>query len=69
MKALDIRAKSDDELAQLLIDLRKEQLNLRFQKSSGQLENTAQMRIVGRNIAKVKTIQTERAMATVEVKK
>ena len=55
MKAADIRQKSDDELDEMLIDLRKEAFNLRFQKASGQLENTARMREVRRDIARVKT--------------
>jgi large subunit ribosomal protein L29 len=55
MKAADIRQKSDDELGDMLIDLRKEAFNLRFQKASGQLENTARMREVRRDIARVKT--------------
>ena len=55
MKAADIRAKTDDELKQQLVDLRKEAFNLRFQKASGQLENTARVREVRRDIARVKT--------------
>jgi len=55
MKAADIRQKSDDELGDMLIDLRKEAFNLRFQKASGQLENTARMRAVRRDIARIKT--------------
>jgi large subunit ribosomal protein L29 len=55
MKAADIQQKTDDELGEMLIDLRKEAFNLRFQKASGQLENTARMREVRRDIARVKT--------------
>ena len=55
MKAADIRQKSDDELGEMLIDLRKEAFNLRFQKASGQLENTARQREVRRDIARIKT--------------
>lgn len=55
MKAADIRQKTDDELGEMLIDLRKEAFNLRFQKASGQLENTARMREVRRDIARIKT--------------
>jgi large subunit ribosomal protein L29 len=55
MKAADIRQKTDDELDEMLIDLRKEAFNLRFQKASGQLENTARMREVRRDIARIKT--------------
>jgi len=61
MKAEDIRAKSDDELKDELIGLRKEAFNLRFQRSSGQLENTARVRQVRRDIARIKTVLGERA--------
>ena len=60
MDANDLRRKSDDELADQLTQLRKEQFNLRFQVASGQLENTARRRQVRRDIARVKTIQGER---------
>ncbi len=60
MDANDLRRKSDDELADQLAQLRKEQFNLRFQVASGQLENTARRRQVRRDIARVKTIQGER---------
>ena len=60
MKAEDVRAKSDDELKDQLLDLRKESFNLRFQSVSGQLENTARVRDVRRNIGRVKTIINER---------
>ncbi|HMB74946.1 MAG TPA: 50S ribosomal protein L29 [Kiloniellaceae bacterium] len=56
MKTEDIRAKSADELKDTLLNLRKERFNLRFQKASGQLENTARVRQVRRDIARVKTI-------------
>jgi large subunit ribosomal protein L29 len=55
MKAADIRLKTDDELSAMLIDLRKEAFNLRFQRASGQLENTARVREVRRDIARIKT--------------
>jgi large subunit ribosomal protein L29 len=55
MKAADIRQKTEDELNTMLIDLRKEAFNLRFQQASGQLENTARVREVRRDIARVKT--------------
>lgn len=54
MKIADLRAKSADELKQLLIDLRKERFNLRFQQASGQLENTARVGQVRRDIARIK---------------
>ncbi|MBU6397166.1 MAG: 50S ribosomal protein L29 [Rhodospirillales bacterium] len=59
--ASDIRAKSPDELKALLLDLRKEQFNLRFQRATGQQENTSRVRVVRRDIARVKTILAERA--------
>ncbi|CAO3351476.1 50S ribosomal protein L29 [Azospirillum melinis] len=61
MKAVDIRTKSADELNDQLIQLKKEQFNLRFQKASGQLENTARVNTVRRDIARIKTILGERA--------
>ena len=60
MKAADLRAKSDDELKEELLNLRKESFNLRFQVASGQLENTARKRQVGRDIARIKTLAVER---------
>jgi len=60
MKVEDIRAKSEDELRAQLVDLRKEAFNLRFQRASGQLENTARVREVRRTIARIKTVMTER---------
>ncbi len=59
-KASDVRAKTPDELAALLLDLRKEQFNLRFQRATGQQEGTARVREVRREIARVKTIQAEK---------
>ena len=63
MKAANVRAKSDDELKEELLGLRKEAFNLRFQGASGQLENTAQIKLVRRNIARIKTILHERSLA------
>jgi large subunit ribosomal protein L29 len=59
VKASDLRAKSTDELSESLINLRKEQFNLRFQKASGQLDNTARKRQVRRDIARIKTLLHE----------
>jgi large subunit ribosomal protein L29 len=61
MKAGELRTKTADELKQSLMDLRKEQFNLRFQKASGQLENTARTFQVRRDIARIKTILREQA--------
>jgi len=60
-KVSDVRVKSADELQAMLLDLRKEQFNLRFQRATGQLESTNRIKAVRRDIARVKTIQTERA--------
>ena len=59
MKAETIRAKSDDELSSEMLELKKEQFNLRFQQAIGQLENTSRMREVRRDIARVKTVMTD----------
>lgn len=56
MKAEEVHAKSDDELKEQLLDLRKEAFNMRFRQASGQLENTAQVRQVRRDIARIKTV-------------
>ena len=63
MKADDVRAKTQDELKVELDKLAKERFNLRFQKASGQLENTSRVRQVRRDIARIKTILAERARA------
>ena len=55
MKAQDLRTKTADELVDQLKDLKREQFNLRFQRASGQLENTARVRQVRRDIARIKT--------------
>ena len=65
MKAEDLRQKTPDELSDELSALRKEQFNLRFQAASGQLENTARVRQVRRDIARIKTIIGERRAASV----
>ena len=60
MKPGDVRAKTGDELSDELDRLGKEIFNLRFQRASGQLENTARVRQVRRDIARIKTILGER---------
>ncbi|WP_421989495.1 50S ribosomal protein L29 [Roseococcus sp.] len=60
-KIVDIRTKSEDELGGMLIDLRKEQFNLRFQRATGQLEATGRIQVVRRDIARVKTVLAERS--------
>jgi len=63
MKAEDIRALSDDQVTDELLKLKKEQFNLRFQDATGQLEKTARVRQVRRDIARIKTIQAEKKSA------
>ena len=60
MKAPDLRARSTDELTDEADTLGKEIFNLRFQRASGQLENTARVRQVRRDIARIRTILGER---------
>ena len=70
MKAEDVRAKTADELVDTLRDLKKEQFNLRFQRATGQLENTARSRVIRRDIARIKPVlgqrRREAAAATAE---
>jgi large subunit ribosomal protein L29 len=63
MKAVDVRAKTPDELDDELMSLKKEQFNLRFQRATGALQNTARVRQVRRDIARVKTIRRQKAAA------
>jgi len=65
MKAADLRARTDDELSEEIDAFAKEIFNLRFQRASGQLENTARIRQVRRGIARMKTILGERRRAAV----
>ena len=58
--ATDVRAKTPDELSTMLLDLRKEQFNLRFQRATGQQEGVSRIRQVRRQIARVKTIMAEK---------
>ena len=62
-QAIDVRAKTPDELSTMLLDLRKEQFNLRFQAASGQLENTARVREIRRDIARIQTITRQKSAA------
>ena len=55
-KAGDVRAKTPDELSALLLDLRKEQFNLRFQRATGQMEKTHRVDEVRKDIARIKTV-------------
>jgi large subunit ribosomal protein L29 len=60
MKADDVRAMTPDQLSDELLKLKKEQFNLRFQRATGQLENTGRVRIVRRDIARMKTIAAQK---------
>ncbi|MDD3288375.1 MAG: 50S ribosomal protein L29 [Alphaproteobacteria bacterium] len=60
IKAADIRLKTDKELETRIMELRKEQFNLRFQKATGQLANTARVTAVRKEIAKITTVLGER---------
>ena len=55
MKAEDLKTKTQDELKKLLLDTRKDQMNLRFQKTNGTLDNTSEMRKKRRTVARIKT--------------
>lgn len=61
MKAEDLRSKTPDQLRDELVALKKEAFNLRFQKATNQLENTARIRQVRRDVARVSTILNEKA--------
>jgi large subunit ribosomal protein L29 len=62
-KVSDLRAKSDDQLVENLADLKKEAFNLRFQAATNQLERPARIKEVRRDIARIKTLQTERTQS------
>lgn len=66
MKASDIRAMTEDQIFDELVKLKKEQFNLRFQKASGQLENTMRVRQIRRDIARIQTIAAEKSAATIK---
>ena len=61
VKAEEFRASTPDELKTKLVELKKEQFNLRFQVASGEMENTARIKIVRREIARIKTVLGEKA--------
>ena len=63
MKASDVRALSEDQMKDELAKLKKEQFNLRFQKATGQLENTARVTEVRKDIARIKTLQRSKTVA------
>ncbi|NJS15319.1 MAG: 50S ribosomal protein L29 [Sphingopyxis sp.] len=59
-KTSDVRAKTDDQLAETLGELKREAFNLRFQAATGQMEKASRVKEVRRSIARIKTVQTER---------
>ena len=62
-KIKDIKVKTDDQLQQDLAELKREQFNLRFQSATNQLEKPARVRVVRRTIARIRTLQNQRASA------
>jgi large subunit ribosomal protein L29 len=66
MKAADARAMTLDQLDDEVLKLKKEQFNLRFQRATGQLENTSRVRAIRRDIARMKTIATQKRIGAPE---
>jgi len=63
MKANDIRVMTKDQVQDEILKLKKEQFNLRFQRATGQVENTARIRQIRRDIARLKTVQSQQSAA------
>jgi large subunit ribosomal protein L29 len=63
MKIGDVRAMSPDQLEDEVLKLKKEQFNLRFQRATGQLENTSRVRVIRRDIARMKTVARQKSAA------
>ena len=63
MKMSDIRVMTKDQVKDEILKLKKEQFNLRFQRATGQVENTARIRQIRRDIARLKTAQSQPAAA------
>ena len=61
MDAQELRTKTPDQLRDSLIALKKEAFNLRFQQATGQLENTARMRLLRRDVARIRTVLNQKA--------
>ena len=59
MKTADIRAMSSDQMDDAILNLKKERFNLRFQRATGQLENTSRLREARRDIARIKTVAAQ----------
>ena len=68
MKAAQVHGMTSDQLSDELVKLKKEQFNLRFQAASGQLENTARVRQIRRDIARIMTVARQRPAGEVEVR-
>jgi large subunit ribosomal protein L29 len=68
MKAAQVRDLTSDQLGEEIVKLKKEQFNLRFQAASGQLENTARVRQIRRDIARIQTISRQKPAAGAEAK-
>ncbi len=68
MKAHDVRAMTPDQLDEQIAKLKKEQFNLRFQRATGQLENTSRVREVRRDVARIKTVQGQRRRGEIKDK-
>ena len=66
MKVADVRAMTIDQLDDEVLKLKKEQFNLRFQRATGQLENTSRVRIIRRDIARMKTIAAQKRVGAPE---
>jgi large subunit ribosomal protein L29 len=66
MTAAELRDKTPDQLREELVNLKKEQFNLRFQAATGQLENPARMKTVRRDVARVLTVLSEKAAGAAE---
>ena len=66
MKVEELKNKTIDQLKSILIDLKKESFNLRFQKANGQLENTARVRVVRRSVARVITLINNKSKIELE---
>jgi large subunit ribosomal protein L29 len=67
MKAADVRAMTLDQLDDEVLKLKKEQFNLRFQRATGQLENTSRVRVLRRDIARMKTIAAQKRVSASDV--
>ncbi len=64
MKAFDVRAMTLDQIEDEVLKLKKEQFNLRFQRATGQLENTSRVRVIRRDIARLKTVAGQKRSGT-----